>query len=262
MLMAYAAGVPDRDPSLYDTPGTLGVHPMYPVSPEWQLVIDNADILAGDLAPTEARRGVHADHHVVLHRALRPGLEVTLTGELTAVERRRGGAARTLRIDAVTDDGSPVWTTTMTSVFRGVDLDGDPVGETTRPSPRPEVGGSPIAQFHHAVGDIDALVYTECARIWNPIHTDAAVARAAGLDRPILHGTATLARAVSAVATHRGRPVAEVVEIAGSFAAMVPNGTSITIRVLDEDGDTVRFDVRNAEDDPAVRDGVVRFRSA
>ena len=33
-------------------------------------------------------------------------------------------------------------------------------------------------------------VYTECARIWNPIHTDLAVARAAGLPGPILHGTA------------------------------------------------------------------------
>ena len=42
-----------------------------------------------------------------------------------------------------------------------------------------------------------AHVYTECARIWNPIHTDRAVARAAGLPDIILHGTATLALAVS-----------------------------------------------------------------
>ena len=38
-----------------------------------------------------------------------------------------------------------------------------------------------------------AHVYTECARIWNPIHTDVAYARAAGLPDIILHGTATLA---------------------------------------------------------------------
>ena len=51
-----------------------------------------------------------------------------------------------------------------------------------------------------------ALVYTECARIWNPIHTDLAVARGAGLAAPILHGTATLALAVSrAVARELGR---------------------------------------------------------
>ena len=42
-----------------------------------------------------------------------------------------------------------------------------------------------------------AHVYTEGARIWNPIHTDAAVAARAGLPGIILHGTATLALAVS-----------------------------------------------------------------
>ena len=44
-----------------------------------------------------------------------------------------------------------------------------------------------------------AHTYTECARIWNPIHTDKAVALAAGLPDIILHGTANLALGVSAV---------------------------------------------------------------
>ena len=49
-----------------------------------------------------------------------------------------------------------------------------------------------------------AHVYTECARIWNPIHTDIAVARGGRAARLILHGTATLALAVSRV--RRARP--------------------------------------------------------
>ena len=44
-----------------------------------------------------------------------------------------------------------------------------------------------------------AHVYTECARIWNPIHTDPEYARAAGLPGIILHGTATLALSISRV---------------------------------------------------------------
>src|SRR5215831_17990681 len=47
-----------------------------------------------------------------------------------------------------------------------------------------------------------AHVYSECARIWNAIHTDRAAALAAGLPDIILHGTATLALAVSAVLRH------------------------------------------------------------
>jgi acyl dehydratase len=45
-----------------------------------------------------------------------------------------------------------------------------------------------------------AVAYTECARIWNPIHTDPRVARSSGLHGAILHGTATLARCVSILA--------------------------------------------------------------
>ena len=37
--------------------------------------------------------------------------------------------------------------------------------------------------------------YTECASIWNPIHTERAVALGAGLPDIILHGTATWALA-------------------------------------------------------------------
>jgi len=50
-----------------------------------------------------------------------------------------------------------------------------------------------------------AHVYTECARIWNPIHTDPAVARQAGLSAILLHGTATLALAVSAALAREPR---------------------------------------------------------
>src|SRR4029077_6419959 len=59
-----------------------------------------------------------------------------------------------------------------------------------------------------AISPTLAHVYTECARIWNPIHTDRAVARAAGLPDIILHGTATLALAVSRALRHDPPPCA------------------------------------------------------
>src|SRR5262245_63914545 len=67
---------------------------------------------------------------------------------------------------------------------------------------RARPGGAPLDGGQRVIVlDIESVevpyhlghVYTECARIWNPIHTDLAVVRAAGLSGPILHGTATLA---------------------------------------------------------------------
>ncbi|MDH3683136.1 MAG: MaoC/PaaZ C-terminal domain-containing protein, partial [Acidimicrobiia bacterium] len=108
-----------------------------------------------------------------------------------------------------------------------------------------------------------AHTYTECARIWNPIHTDKAVALAAGLPDIILHGTANLAYGVSAVVERcaGGRP--ELVRrIACRFAAMVLLPSTLTIRIwpANDTGDgrrTVPFEVLNAAGDPAVKDGLL-----
>ncbi len=77
-----------------------------------------------------------------------------------------------------------------------------------------------------------AHVYTECARIFNPIHTDVAVAEAAGLPGPILHGTATLAMAVSAVVDRAaGGDPSAVQRLGCRFGAMVPMPDRIGVRI-------------------------------
>jgi acyl dehydratase len=107
-----------------------------------------------------------------------------------------------------------------------------------------------------------ALVYTECAHIWNPIHTDAAVAEAAGLPEPILHGTATLALAVSRVVAECFAGDAErVVRIAARFGAMVRMPSTLTLRIGPVQGESVRFEVLEPAGGRAIRDGLLVMRS-
>jgi acyl dehydratase len=87
-------------------------------------------------------------------------------------------------------------------------------------------------------------VYTECARIWNPIHTDLAVARSTGLPGLILHGTATLALAVSRVVTRAlGGDPGGVRLVRGRFTGMVSVPSRVLVRGLGSDGATIAFDV-------------------
>ena len=73
-------------------------------------------------------------------------------------------------------------------------------------------------------------MYTECARIWNPIHTDPAVARRAGLPAILLHGTATLALAVSAALAREPRGAeTPVTRIACRFTGMVSLPSRLTV---------------------------------
>jgi acyl dehydratase len=73
--------------------------------------------------------------------------------------------------------------------------------------------------------------YTECARIWNPIHTERAVALRAGLHDIILHGTATWALAARAVLDARaGGDVRRLRRLAGRFRAPVDAGATLLVR--------------------------------
>jgi acyl dehydratase len=107
-----------------------------------------------------------------------------------------------------------------------------------------------------------AHVYTECARIWNPIHTDPAVAQRAGLPGLILHGTATLALAVSwLVAEECGGDPARVGRVAARFGAMVRLPGEIGVRVVAREAGAIRFEARTADGELALRDGCLVRRS-
>jgi acyl dehydratase len=237
-------------------------HPVFPVCLEWPAVLAlRAADTGGALGRDELLRGVHATHDLTLHRPIRPPETLTTAATVVAVEARRPGTYEVVRLDTVDQDGAPVVTTHMGSLFLGVDLDGEPVpvDRVVPAAPTPAVSAD-RAEDDIDVSTVAAHVYTECARIFNPIHTDVAVAEASGLPGPILHGTATLAMAVSAVVDRAGGGDPSAVQRLGCrFGAMVPMPDRIGVRVGEpastEDGPTVGFEVRNGAGELAVSDG-------
>ena len=253
--MAFAAGIPDDSPTLFDTAGTQAVHPLFPVAAEWQLITAMKASGTG-LSADEARRGIHVGHDLVLHRTLPPSAEVHLEVRTVALGRRRAGATQTIEFTATSADG-PLWSTRMTSLYLGVELDGEP-SEVESPWPAsPSVaapGGEAVASTTTHVRPVDAHVYSECARIWNPIHTDIVAARRAGLDNPILHGTAILARAVSLVARMEAVDLAAIRRVGAQFSAQVALDTTIEARLLSRTSDTLTFDMLLADGRAALRE--------
>ncbi len=269
--MAYAASLGDTHDCYFDTLADDGVvaHPMFAVCPEWPVIVAGRDISdRWGITPDEVRRSVHATHDLTVHRLVRPGDHLSTKVTYTGVEQRKPGTFQTMRIDTVDADGNPVATTYQGGMYLNVETVGDSRPDLDAPA-EPDFGSlpdAPMAEISVPVAHGAAHTYTECARIWNPIHTDAAVAEKAGLPGIILHGTATLALGVSAVvdAVAGGDP-ARVRRIACRFRAMVLMPSTITVRVWDtigvndHDGATeaVRFDVLNAEGGPAVDRGVI-----
>jgi acyl dehydratase len=168
-------------------------------------LIRNADVLG--LAPEEARRGVHAGQDTIFHSPLRAGATIRVEAQIEAIRATRAGALTTTRMRIVDDaSGEPRTTSRIETILRGVAVAGEP---STVP-PGSAASEPPIANAGKTVRiPIPrgfAHVYTECADIWNPIHTERRVALAAGLPDIIVHGTALWAPATANVsrASHAG----------------------------------------------------------
>lgn len=265
--MSYAAALGDALPCYMDTlqPSRFVAHPMFPVCFEWPLIVAMRQISGNtSLTNDEAMRGVHATHDAIIHRPIRPPERLTTRLQVAGIERRRAGAFQATRLDTIDASGAPVCTTWYGSIYRGVAVEGPdrPADVAPPPSPPADSRASQRGEFKIEVPAGMAHVYTECARIFNPIHTDAAIARAAGLPAIILHGTATLALAVSRIvaAFARNDPT-RVARIAGRFAAMVMMPSTLTLRTIASDAGGVHFEVFNAAGERAIRDGFIGLRA-
>lgn len=237
-LMAYAAALGETDARYYDTRAALLVHPLFPVCYEWPAALA---VRAQGIPSEIADRVVHATHDLTIHRPPRAGDRLRTQARIIAAEARKPGAFLVIRMETRDAAGDLVTTTDYGSLYRGVLLEGEATPPPARAGAAPGRGAPLEPCGEVAVGAVLAHVYTECARIWNPIHTDAAHARAAGLPGTILHGTATLALSVSAVLARHGLDPAVVRRIGGRFAGMVPMPSTLEVRAA-RDAGVIHFD--------------------
>jgi len=265
--MAYAASLGDYLPCYLDTgrPGGIVAHPMFAVCFEWPAAGSIRHKARATLSQDEAVRGVHATHHTIVHRLVHPPEHLVTTTELIGVERRKPGAYQVAKFDTINDKGMPVCTTYYGSLYRQVEVKGPDRPAATPSLPTLPQPVPPRNEIRVPISAGAAHVYTECARIWNPIHTDAAVAAKAGLPGLILHGTATLGMAVSRIIeAEAGGDPERVAQIYGRFGAMVLMPSEVIVRIdareKCDDGEAVFFEAISTAGGHAIRNGLVILR--
>jgi len=226
-LMAYAAALGESDARYFDTRDRLLAHPLFPVCYEWPAAVAARE---QSIPPGIRARVVHATHDLVLHRALRAGETLHSTARVVGAVPRAPGAFVLTRVETHDAQGLPVSVTGYGALYRGVALEGAEPGlaPELEEAPAPEAP-LPAAGKIHVAANL-AHVYTECARIWNPIHIDLAAAQAAGLPGLILHGTATLALSVTRVLAACGADASRVRRVRCRFSGMVPMPSVLEVR--------------------------------
>ena len=168
------------------------------------------------------------------------------------------------RYRMVNSDGVLIAELDYNGITRGGILTGGAI--ELEPSPElpscPPINGEPLWTKEIYISTHFGQQYTECADIYNPIHTEPSVAKAAGLPGVILHGSATKALALTQVINHCFEGDARrITRLCGQLRGMILMDSTIQVQCLLTqvvDGDIqVFFRVLNAAGEEAIANGLV-----
>ena len=260
--MAYAAGINDSNPSYFDdeAPGGVKVHPAIAFALQW------ASRFRPDQTPNlrAAPYGVHASTDLRIHRPFRTGEAITTQGKLIQKRQIRPGVYHVDRYRIIASNGELVAELYYNGITRGATLAGpDAVVDEEPAWPElPSASETVLWRQELPIGLHAAQQYTECSGIYNPIHTEPSVAKAAGLPNIILHGSATKAMSLSTVINRCfGADPTRITRLCGQLRGMVLMNTTIAVEAMSEevvDGEKrVSFRTLSQDGRPAISNGMV-----
>ncbi len=260
-ITAFASGVGDFNECYMDDAreGGLIGHPGMVFSFQWNSRF-TPDV---QLPLALVRRGVHAWVDTRIERPIREGDVITSQGQSVAVRQVKPGVLSTQRYVMRDSAGRVVAVMDSGGITRGARLDGSDQEIQVAPElpQRSGSGDDPVWSVEVPIDPQAPHIYTECADIWNPIHTERRVALAAGLPDIILHGSANITIALREVINRSfGSDPTTLRRFAGQFRGMVIPGRPVTVRAIevrDEADETiVFFEMLNDQAELAVANGV------
>ena len=197
-------------------------------------------------------RILHGEQAMEIHRPLPAAATVAATAKVTDIVDKGPEKGALLFVERTVRDvesGDDLATLRSTTFARG---DGGCGGTTeTAPAPHPIPDRAPDLACDLPTAPNSALIY-RLSGDPNPLHASPSVARAAGFDRPILHGLCSWGVAGHAILKSCcGYDPVRIRSMALRFSAPVYPGETIRTEMW-RDGNIVSFRARVAERDAVV----------
>ncbi len=257
----FAGAIQDSNPLYFDDRKKQGIlaPPTFPVAVTWPILSNLGRYIDSKKFPKEVLfTQVHYTEHLILHRLIRPGDQLNLTGEIVAILPHRAGTHAVIKLIATDKKKEPVFTEYIGAMLRGVECMGE-IGKERLPAiPDTNLLAAPAWACKIRIDPFLPYVYDGCTNIEFPIHTSPKFAEDVGLPGIILQGTATLALAVrELIEREAGGDPGRIEEIACKFTGMVKPGTDIDVCCLGSreypGHRDLFFNVLNSESKQAIR---------
>jgi acyl dehydratase len=205
---------------------------------------------------------VHGEQRITLHRALPVQAKLSAQSRVAGVADKGKGRGALLYIETVIEEAgvaAPLATLMSTVFARGDGGFGGPGEPLLARHAIPE--RAPDLQYETLIPLNQSFIFRLCGDR-NPLHIDPEFARAAGFDRPILHGLSTYGVAVrSIMKAALGNDSAAIEHVAARFSAPVYPGERLRTLIW-RDGRELSFRVQAVADARTVLDnGLVTLRS-
>jgi len=267
--MNYAAALQDNNLCYFDDERKEGIvaPPMYAVAVTWPIIENLRDFMSGKKLPYRVMSTiVHYSEHLIIHRLIKPGDELTIKGKIIAMLPHQAGTHIITCFEALDKNNAPVFREYMGGMLRGVECIGEANGIENLPTiPQGEISDKFLWKEVLPIDKLQTFIYDGCSRIYFPIHTSKKFAHMVGLSDIILQGTATLAYAVREITNKEAKGNPEnIKEISCNFTGMVMPGTNIEIQLNNkseiEDNVSLFFNVFNNEQKKAIRNGYIKLK--
>src|SRR6266404_1503717 len=260
-IQKYARAYNDDNRSFFDASRPTGIvaPPMFAVTVTWNALM-NA-VLDPDLQ-ADLLRLVHGEQDMEFSNPIRPGDIITASAKIISIETKASGETMTVELNASNQNGQHVSKTLFSAFIRG-GRNRDAVRSESSAAVEPP-RGEPEFTVKQKIDDDQTYRYAEASGDRNPIHTDASVAKMAGLPGIIVHGLCTMAFA-SKVAIDKlcsGDPT-RLKRMRVRFSRPVLPGQTITTKIWPNpetpSHQTFTFETYNPNNQPVIKDGLAEI---
>jgi MaoC like domain/N-terminal half of MaoC dehydratase len=264
----FAAALQDGNPLYFDDRKEQGLvaPPSFPVAVTWPILSNLGQYIESKDFPKEVLfTQVHYTEHLILHRLIRPGDNLKLTGEIAAILPHRAGTHAVMKLSAFDENNTPVFTEYIGAMLRGVECLGEAGKQNLPALPYFDSNATPTWACQNKIDPLLPYIYDGCTNIEFPIHTSPKFAQDVGLPGIILQGTASLGLAVREMVNQEaGGDPNRIQEISCKFTGMVMPGEPIEICCLGGKNHPhhkdIFFNVLNAKKKQAIRSGYLKIK--
>ena len=263
-IQNYARAYNDDNPAFFDANRPTGIvaPPMFAVTVTWNALM--TAVLDPNLQ-ADLLRLVHGEQDMEFINPIRPGDIISASAKIISIETKASGETMTVELNASNQVGQPVNKTLFSAFIRG-GRNRDAARSESAGAERivEPARGEPDFTVAQKIDDDQTYRYAEASGDRNPIHTDANVAKMAGLPGIIVHGLCTMAF-TSRVAIDKlcASDPTRLKRLRVRFSRPVLPGQTITTKVWPNpdksDRTTFTFETYNPNNQPVIKSGLAEI---